>query len=140
MSGPTFFQEYDAAENIVYVTFPKVHLETQPEIRAHFERVLAFWRTNCGGKKVYYVVNYDGFSVNLRENDYYAQQMRRVLDQCAITAVRYGGDSLQRTAARLYSMKLHSPTRLYDTREEALKVVRALKAGEMTIEAARPGP
>lgn len=75
--------------------------------------------------------------MNLRETDYYAQQMRRVLDECAITAVRYGGDSFQRTAARLYSMKLHSPTRLYDSREEAVRVVRALQAGEMALEATR---
>jgi hypothetical protein len=133
MAAPTCIQTYDAKTNIVHVSFPKVHLESQDEIRRHFDRVVAFWRDNCGGKKVYYVVNYDGLSVNLRENDFYAQQMRRVLEH-AITVVRYGGDSLQRTAARLYSMKLHSPTRLYASREEALKVVLALQAGEMTIE------
>jgi hypothetical protein len=135
MSAPTFFQEYDAQTNTVEVSFPKVHLETQDEIRGHFDRVLQFWREHCRGKKVYYVVNYDGFSVNLRENEFYAQQMRRVIDQCAITVVRYGGDALQRTAARLYNMKLHSPTRLYDSREEALGVVRALQSGEMTLAA-----
>ncbi|MFT3922181.1 MAG: hypothetical protein QM778_06575 [Myxococcales bacterium] len=134
MSAPTFFQKYDAQENVIHVTFPKVHLDSQTQIREHFDRVLAFWREHCGGRKVYYVVNYDGFSVNLRENEFYAEQMRRVVDTCAITVVRYGGDSFQRTAARLYNMKLHSPTRLYDSREEALKVVRALQAGEMKIE------
>jgi hypothetical protein len=134
--APTFLQSYDAKTNIVHVSFPKVHLETRDEIRAHFDRVLAFWRDHCGGRKVYYVVNYDGFSVNLRENDLYAEQMRRVLEQSAITVVRYGGDSLQRTAARLYNMKLHSPTRLYDSREKALEVVRALQSGEMTMAAA----
>ena len=114
-----------------------VHLETQTEIREHFDRVVAFWQTHCGGKKVYYVVDYDGFSVNLRENEYYAQQMRRVLP-CAVTIVRYGGDALQRTAARLYNMKLHTPSRLYASREEAVRVVQAIQAGEMQIEAAQP--
>ena len=128
----TFFQTYDPNENIVYVTFPQVHLETQAEIRAHFDRVLAFWKEKCRGNKVYYVVGYDNFTVNLRENDFYAQQMRRV-SECAITIVRYGGDALQRTAARLYNMKLHAPSRLYESREEAVAVVKALKAGEMQI-------
>lgn len=114
-----------------------VHLETQTEIREHFDRVVTFWKTHCGGKKVYYVVDYDGFSVNLRENEYYAQQMRRVLP-CAVTIVRYGGDALQRTAARLYNMKLHAPSRLYASREEAVRVVRAIQAGEMQIEATQP--
>src|SRR4051812_33223789 len=58
MPAPTFLQSYDAKTNIVDVSFPKVHLETRVEIRAHFDRVLAFWRDHCAGKKVYYVVNY----------------------------------------------------------------------------------
>lgn len=133
----TSFQNYDAAANIIYVTFPVVHLETQTEIREHFDRVVAYWRANCRGKKVYYVVGYDGFSVNLRENEYYAQQMRRVME-CAVTIVRYGGDALQRTAARLYNMKLHAPSRLYESRQAAVDVVKAIQAGEMQIEEARP--
>jgi hypothetical protein len=137
MAVETSFQQYDAAANIIYVTFPVVHLETQKEIREHFDRVVAYWRTHCRGKKVYYVVGYDGFSVNLRENEYYAQQMRRVME-CALTIVRYGGDALQRTATRLYNMKLHAPSRLYESREEAVRVVKALQSGEMQLEDARP--
>jgi hypothetical protein len=135
MPAPTTsHHQYDAAENIVYVTFPQVHLETAIQIREHFDRVIAFWKAHCKGKKVYYVVNYDGFTVNLRENDSYAQNMKRVADTCAITIVRYGGDSLQRTAVRLYNMKLHAPSRIYASRQEALEVVRAIKSGEMSIE------
>jgi hypothetical protein len=130
----TSFHSYDPVENVVYVTFPLVHLETRAEITAHFEHAYNFWRDNCGGRKAYYVVDYDGFSVNLRENEFYAEQMRRILDDCAITVVRYGGDALQRTGARLYNMKLHAPSRLYESREEALAVVRALKSGEMRLD------
>ncbi len=137
MNAVTSSQQYDPTDNIIYVTFNKVHLETQAEIKAHFDRVIAYWRDNCRGKKVYYVVGFDGFTVNLRENDFYAAQMKRVIDQCAITIVRYGGDSLQRTAVRLYNMKLHAPSRLYESKEEAVSVVRAIQAGTMQIEAAR---
>ena len=38
----TSFQQYDAAANVIYVTFPVVHLETQTEIREHFDRVVAY--------------------------------------------------------------------------------------------------
>ncbi|MGH7272149.1 MAG: hypothetical protein ACREJ3_17090, partial [Polyangiaceae bacterium] len=107
-------------------------------IRAHFDRVTAFWRDTCGGRKVYYIVGYDGFTVNLRENDFYAQQMRRVVDRCAITVVRYGGEALQRAGVRLYNMKLHEPSRMYESLAEARAVVGALKAGEMTIGASPP--
>ena len=134
----TSFQSYDPVENIVYVTFPLVHLETRAEITAHFAYVYKFWRDNCGGRKAYYVVDYDGFSVNLRENEFYAEQMRPILEDCAITVVRYGGDALQRTGARLYNMKLHAPSRLYASRDEALAVVRALKLGEMRLDSPAP--
>jgi hypothetical protein len=131
----TAFYEYDPVENIVHVSFPDVKLESQAQIRAHFDRAVNFWREHCGGRKVYFVVNYDGITVNLRENDYYARQLKRVLE-CAVTIVRYGGDPLQRTAARLVHMKLHAPTRLYESREEALEVVRALRSGAATHERA----
>ena len=133
MAELTSFQSYDPAENILFVTFPSVHLETRAEISRHFDYAYKFWLDNCGGRKAYYVVGYDGFSVNLRENELYAEQMRRVVD-CAVTIVRYGGDALQRTAARLYNMKLHAPSRLYESRDEALAVVRALKSGEMRLD------
>ena len=134
MPEVTSFHSYDPVENIVYVTFPLVHLETRAEISAHFAHARKFWCDHCGGRKAYYVVGYDGFSVNLRENEFYAEQMRPILEDCAITVVRYGGDALQRTGARLYNMKLHAPSRLYDSREEALTVVSALKAGEMRLD------
>jgi hypothetical protein len=134
MPEVTSFQSYDPGENIVYVTFPHVHLETRAEISAHFADVYKFWRDNCGGRKAYYLVGYDGFSVNLRENEFYAEQMRPIVEECAITVVRYGGGALQRTGARLYNMKLHAPSRLYESREEALAVVRGLKAREMRLD------
>ena len=131
----TSHHAYDPVENIVYVTFPgQVHLETREEIRAHFANSYTFWKDTCAGRKAYYVVGYDGFSVSLRENEYYAEQMRPIVEQCAITLVRYGGDALQRTGVRLYNMRLHAPSRLYESKEQALEVVRALKAGTMMLE------
>jgi hypothetical protein len=136
MTGETSLHVYDAEENVIYVTFPRrVHLETCEEIRKHFADAHAFWRDHCGGRKAYYVVDYDGFSVNLRENECYGEMMRPIVEECAITVVRYGGDALQRTAVRLYNMRLHAPSRLYESREQALEVVRALRSGTMAIEA-----
>ena len=116
----TSFQSYDPVENIVYVTFPRCTSRPARISAAHFDYAYQFWRDNCGGRKAYYVVGYDGFSVNLRENEFYAEQMRPIVEECAITIVRYGGDALQRTGARLYNMKLHAPSRLYESRDEAL--------------------
>ena len=123
----------DSEKDVVFVEMRGMHLETQKDIRAFFDAIVAFWRARCGGEKVYFIVCYDGFSVNLRENEYYARQMKQCSDECAKTVVRYGGDDLQRSAARLRGMKIHSPSNLYATREEAIEVVRAIRTGAVSI-------
>src|ERR1019366_558155 len=51
----TSFHVYEPTQNIVFLTFPRVHLETKAQIREHFDRVVAFWKANCRNRKVYYV-------------------------------------------------------------------------------------
>jgi hypothetical protein len=122
---------YDAAENIVFMSFPKpVELTTRDQIAEHFERVITFWRIHAGGKKAYFVVNFDNVTINVAELEHYAEQTRRAHEICAIASVRYGGHSLQRTATRLAGMKIQRPSNIYDTREEALAAVRAMKRAE----------
>ncbi|WP_394835481.1 hypothetical protein LVJ94_00965 [Pendulispora rubella] len=125
---------YDPEEEILFVSFPKgFHLETRAQVEVGFDRALEVWRSACGGRRVYFVVDYTNFSLNLNLNDFYVQQVKRVLNECAVTIVRFGGDPLARTGARLRSMKLHMPSHLYDSREEAIAVVRALRQGRMEI-------
>jgi len=131
-------QTYDPVENILYVEHPGVTLETRDDIEGHFDRIVEYWQKTCNGRKAYYVVDYDGITVNVKETDFYALQIKRVATECAVTVVRYGGDSLQRAASRLANMKIHLPSQLYASRAEALTVVRALQAGTMTVGAPRP--
>lgn len=132
---------YDATQNIVFMSFSTpVELKTRAEISAHFDRVVAFWRANCGGNKAYFVVNFDNININIDELEFYAEQSKRAHDLCAITSVRYGGNSLQRTVTRLAGMKIHRPSNIYETREEALAVVRALRKGEIKAKPAAPQP
>ena len=132
--GETAHLRFDPIENIVYYTFPDVTLDTPEQIVAHFDRCVSFLRRNCTGRKVYCVVDLDGVHVNARHTNLYAAQLRRTLE-FAITIVRYGGSALQRAAVRIANMKLHTPSRIYGSREEALAVVRAIKSGEMTLAA-----
>ncbi len=130
--GETAHLRYDANDNILYFTFPGVTLETPIQIVEHFDRCIAFWKRHCAGRRVYCVVDYDGIHVNVKCTDTYAAQLQR-MSEMAITIIRYGGSSLQRTAVRLASMKLHTPSKLYASQEEALAVVKKLKSGEMSI-------
>lgn len=127
---------YDRAENIIHMSFPTAEkLDTREQIADHFERVTAFWRARAGGKKCYFVVNFDNITININELDFYAEQSKRAHELCAITSVRYGGSSMQRTVTRLAGMKIHRPSNIYETREEALKVVRGLRRKELDLQA-----
>jgi hypothetical protein len=117
------------------VEMPGIRLDTQAEISAFFDHIDEWWRQRCRGKKVYFLVDYSGFSLNLRENDFYAERMKKTVELCAITVIRYGGDDLQRSAARIRGMKVHAPSNLYETREQALEVLRAIRAGTMSVNA-----
>jgi hypothetical protein len=122
---------YDRAENIVYMSFPiPVELRSRAEIVAHFERVIDFWRGNAAGKKAYFVVDFDNILINVSELDFYAEQSDRAHEICAIASFRYGGAPLQRTATRLAWMKIQRPSNIFETREEALAAVRALRRGQ----------
>ncbi|WP_394827410.1 hypothetical protein [Pendulispora albinea] len=133
MTSRAFFQRYSAVDEIIFVSYPEgFHLETRQEISQMFDQVIEFWRAKCR-RRVYYVVDYTHYSTNLTENDFNAKQVKRVIDECAITIVRFGGDPLTRTGSRLRGMKLHVPTNLYNTRDEALAVVRALREGRLEL-------
>ncbi|HEY2747267.1 MAG TPA: hypothetical protein VGL86_21745 [Polyangia bacterium] len=123
---------YDKGENIVFIRFAEpTELVTHKEIAAHFERVVTFWRRHARGKKSYFVVDIDNININMKELEFYAAQTDKAHHECAITSVRYGGNPLHRTLTRLAGMKIHRPSNLYATREEAMDVVRALRAGEL---------
>jgi hypothetical protein len=127
---------YDKTENIIFISFPEAtELNTPDEISAHFKRVVGFWRNHARGKKSYFVVDIDNITINMKELELYARETDRAHQECAITSVRYGGNPLHRTLTRLGGMKIHRPSNLYATREEAMAVVRALRSGEVSSSA-----
>jgi hypothetical protein len=125
-------------ENIVFVDVRDIQLKTDTEIEEHFDGVVGFWGDHRRGRKAP-----EGLlgrrvrrarSVNPRCTEFYATQNDHVI-ACAITIVRYGGSHTQRAAVRLASMKNHTPSQLYESREQALEVVRAPKAGQLKLAA-----
>jgi hypothetical protein len=134
MGAKASAMKYDAAENIVYVWHPEpVSLQTREDIAAYFEANRRFWRSHCGGQKAYFVVDFDGQSTSVEQQDYYVQSVKAAVDECAITVVRYGGDMLQRLTARMAAIKMHLPSNIYASREEAVAVVRALRKGTIKL-------
>jgi hypothetical protein len=127
---------YDEVEQIVFVRCPQpVTLEADAEIDAFFDESLEYWREHVNAR-VYYVVEITNLTINMRKIDTYTRNIKRMLATSAITIVRYGGGSLQRAAGRLASMKLHVPSNIYATRQEAVEVVRGLRQGKIQLEQA----
>ena len=121
---------YDDVEKIIFVLHPQpVDLATRADMAAYFDTGIAFWRRNCRGQRVFVVVDYANLSSNLREVEFYASQLKRVIDDCAITVVRYNGNMVQRMISRMAAIQLHTPSNTYGSREEALAVVRGIKRG-----------
>ena len=119
---------YDATENVVFISFPEpTTLRTNEEIAGYFAQVVSFWRKRCLGKKAYFVVDFDNIVIDMTCMDFYAKQSKAAHEECAIASVRYGGDPLQRTAARLAGMKMHRASNICESRAEALAMVRAMK-------------
>jgi hypothetical protein len=131
---------YEPAEKILFASHPEpVFLATRQTIADYFEDGIRFWRRHCGGEKVFIVVNYENLTTNLDELEVYAAQVKRVIDECAITVVRYRGNLLQRMASRITAIKLHTPSNTYTSREEALSVVRGLRDGTISMPPVAPG-
>lgn len=134
MGAKTSALKYDADENIVFVWHPEpVFLTTRADIENYFEANRRFWRFHCHGQKAYFVVDFDGQSVSTDHQDFYAENVKAAVDECAITVVRYGGSMLQRLAARSVATALHLPSNIYASRDEAVAVVRALRRGSTKL-------
>jgi hypothetical protein len=127
---------YDDSEKVLMASHPEpIELATRAQMEAYFDDGIRFWRKHCHGEKIYIVVDYANLTTNLDEIDFYAKQVKRVIDECAITVVRYNGGLLQRMASRMTAIKLHTPSNAYGSLDEALAVVRGLRKG--TIQTAR---
>ncbi len=125
----TVFIDYDPGENILYLSYPpNTNIDSASDLVAHFDRMVSFWRRNCLGRKVYILVNYDNLDINARLAQEYGKQIQRMLD-ISLANFRYGGSSLQRASARLASMKIPTPSFIFDTREEAFAAIDTMKNG-----------
>lgn len=132
-NAPTF--SYDARDEILYVGFANLSFETEDDVRDAFSAVRTFWRARCYGKKAYAVVDYTNFKIDPALTEFYAGHVKEAVEDLTITTVRYTDDIFTRATLRRVGMTMHRPSNLYFTKDEAVSVVRALRARQMTIAA-----
>jgi hypothetical protein len=125
---------YDADDQLIEIVHPQpLVLETRRQMQAFFRSVEEFWSQHCGNQKVYGLVCLDNVTIPPQAAALYAECLAPVLDRVFHVVVRYGGDPLHRTTVRLGGLMIHTPSRIYATREEALAIVRGLRAGTVSI-------
>ncbi len=133
MSGGAPTLAFDADEQILLVGMANLRFESEPQIAAAFDEIARFWKRACASKKVYCVVDYTSFALEFALTDTFATYVKQAVDTCAIAVVRHTGDLTARATIRAVAIKIHQPSNLYATREEAMSVVRELRASRLGL-------
>jgi hypothetical protein len=133
MSGGAPTLAFDGDEQILFVGMANLRFESEPQIAAAFEEIARFWKRTCAGKKVYCVVDYTSFALDLALTDTFATYVKQAVDAYAIAVARHTTDLIARATIRAVAIKIHQPSNLYATREEAMNVVRDLQASRLGL-------
>jgi hypothetical protein len=128
--------KYLRADGIIELTHREPVLLSEPQdFDDYFGQFLEYWRKMAGGQKVYALVNWGNFRINLRASNDYARNIASLYDRVVTAIVRYNPEDPElRTTGRLTSVRLHKPAHIYGTREEALAVIRGLRDGSVDVD------
>ena len=127
--------EYDEKLGILEVSLAHLAPSSVADIEDLFQDIRSRWRVLCGDKKVYVLIDYTGFVLARAMQEAFGLQVRKITTDVAIAAVRYTDDLTVRTQMRALAIKIHRPSNIYSTREEALGVIRGLKDRSVALEA-----
>jgi hypothetical protein len=130
---PVPVMSYDAREQIMYVGISNMALYTESDVASVFEDIRRFWVSRCHRRKVYAIVDYTNFVLNIDLTEQFAQFVKQATETYAITVVRYTSDLQARTSIRAVAIRIHKPSNLYATKHEALQIVRALKSKTIAL-------
>lgn len=133
MSNPNADRlSYDMTTNIYDVDFSKLNLKYKAEVDALWEAIDNYWDINIK-RKSYILVNYSDFSPSSLLTSYWAIKVRAAVMKMAITSVRYSNQTMVRTVVRTSLIKVHLPSNMYGSRQEALAVIDGLKSRSVEL-------
>ena len=114
---------YDAQENLFFVNFEGHKIRTQEDIRAIEDMVTRI----CSPirKKVYTIVNYDNFDILPELVDEYTSMVKRVVKKFYSGVTRYTTNTFLRMKLGDALKKRKLAPHIYETRDEARKVLKS---------------
>ncbi|MBU2464607.1 MAG: hypothetical protein KKG02_10840 [Candidatus Edwardsbacteria bacterium] len=126
MASQTVKFEYDQERNILFVV-DDYEINTPEDVDAFLKLYADKFKEI--GRKVRLVACIDGLKINHKVQDYYGDQVKKLLDGTIICFARYGRDPLARMTVRTSSRKVNFDINIYDTKEQAIEVVIKYKQG-----------
>jgi hypothetical protein len=125
---------YEPIEEILFVGVPPVHLGTKEQIDQFFVAIGRYWRAHCHGRKIYAVIDYTHFTMDVGLTEHFAAGVKKAVETYTFTTVRFTTDVSARATVRAVGIKIHKPSNLYATRDDAIAAVRALRSNQMVLE------
>lgn len=124
MASQTVNFEYDQERNILFVV-DDYEINTPAEADAFLDLYSRKFKEI--GRKVRLVACIDGLKINHKAQDYYGEQVKKLLDGTIICFARYGKDPMSRMTVRTSSRKVNFDINIHDTREQATEAVERIK-------------
>jgi hypothetical protein len=81
------------------------------------------------GQKVWLVTSIDGLTIGGKVSSYYGQKVKKVAENWYLGMARWGTRPESRMTVRMSSLKAKYEVNIYDTREQAIAAIEAVKTG-----------
>ncbi len=117
---------YDKKLDILDVDFENLKVKSEADADAAFALIREVYMRDIK-HRVYALINYTNFSLDRRLTDYWGSKVKAAVTAYSIVAIRYSVDSLTRTIVKTIAVKAHTPSNMYESREQALAVLQGLR-------------
>lgn len=119
---------YDKTQNILFLNFENLHVDSMDIINEAAERVGAI----CGPleHKVYVIVNYDGFHLDRNLEDAYIDKIKKLDDLYYLAVTRFATDAFARAKLGEDLEKRGISPHFFATEEEAKATARETQPGD----------
>ncbi len=113
---------FDEQRDTLFLNFEKLRIDSRDQIDAIMENV----RRICEplGRKIYAVVNYDGFEMAPNLADDYARMVRTVVERYYLKVTRYSTSSFMRAKLGHTLLERGVPPHIYESASEAITHLR----------------
>ncbi len=120
--------EYDRSSKILFVE-DNWDIRTKQDVDdffAEYSRMIA-----AIGEKFWMIAHIDNLVIHAEVAEYYGEVARKATTDLLLGLVRWGEDSIARMTLRTTAMKAKMSHSIYSSRDEAVRAIEKMKAGQI---------